>query len=371
MRHSSVKRHELPVIWLDDIRTWDASCLDQGVYAPLTRFMGQEDYEAVLESMRLTSGALWPLPIVLPVAGDVYTKIEPGMTVRLQGIGGFSAHMTVEDKFRRNLAREAEQVYGTLDRSHPGVDRLFKEPDGVLSGSLKDVRVPDTGYPEPHWPHEVRQILKERGFRSVAFFQTRNPLHRAHEALQKTALEMVDALVLHPLVGPTKADDVPAPLRMKTYRQVLDTYFPRDRVILAVFPPAMRYAGPKEALFHAITRKNYGATHFVVGRDAAGVGNFYLPDQALNLVESHAREIGITPLTFHSFGYCPVCESIASARSCPHHDQWWSLSGTELRRRLRLGIEVPPQILRPGVARILQSAYSGEDDDSEEEEASS
>ena len=369
MRYPSVEDREFAqVVWLDDIRTWDAACLHQGVYAPLTHFMTQKDYEGVIESMRLASGDLWPLPITLPVPHDIYRTLEPGSVVRLQGIGGFSARLTVKEKFCRNLEREAEQVYGTQERSHPGVNRLFTEPAGVLSGKMAEVRLPDQGFPEPHWPHQVRDILRERGFRSVAFFQTRNPLHRAHEALQKTALEMVDGLVLHPLIGPTKADDVPALVRMKTYRQILNRYFPPERVILAVFPPAMRYAGPKEALFHAITRKNYGATHFVVGRDAAGVGNFYPPAGALNLVQSHAHEIGITPLTFRPFGYCPVCDEIASARSCPHHDQWWSLSGTELRRRLSLGIDVPSQILRPDVREILQSAYRDRKDDSSQEE---
>ncbi len=362
MRHSSVKASEFrATIRLDDIRTWDAACLHQGVYAPLNTFMGQEDYDRVLKSMRLASGTLWPLPITLPVPHDIYAAVQPGCILRLQGTDGFLARLTVTEKFCRNLSYEAQQVYGTQDPSHPGVNRLFTEPEGVLSGKIDLLRLPDQGYSEPYWPHQVRGILKDKGFRSVAFFQTRNPLHRAHEALQKTTLELVDGLVVHPLVGPTKADDVPTHVRMQTYRQVLDRYFPRERVTLAVFPSAMRYAGPKEALFHAITRKNYGATHFVVGRDAAGVGNFYLPDQALNLVASHAQEIGITPLTFRPFGYCPVCDAIASARSCPHQDKWLSLSGTELRRRLQQGIEIPPQILRPDVAEILEKAYRSQD----------
>lgn len=336
--------------------------MTQGVYAPLTGFMTSTDYYGVLGTMRLGSGVLWPLPIVLPVGPDFYNQIEPGMVVSIYGAAQFEAKLSVVEKFPRNLAYEAHQVYGTEDPAHPGVARLLREHSGLLAGRLDAVRLPKTAYPEPHWPHDVRRLIKAQGFQSVAFFQTRNPLHRAHEALLKAALESVDGLVLHPLVGPTKVDDVSAPVRMATYRQILSGYFPSERVILAVFPAAMRYAGPREALFHAITRKNYGATHFVVGRDAAGVGSFYPPDAARELVEACAREVGIVPLTFQSFGYCPVCDTVASARSCPHPLEWQTLSGTEIRHRLRGGLSVPPQIIRPGVARILHEAYQVEEE---------
>ncbi|AEJ40466.1 Sulfate adenylyltransferase (Sulfate adenylate transferase) (SAT) (ATP-sulfurylase) [Sulfobacillus acidophilus TPY] len=345
------------MIRLDRDRTWDAVCLARGVYVPLAGFMGKADYEAVLRTMRLTDGRLWPLPITLPVPDPSWAALKVGDVVELAGAAGFSGLLEVAETFRRNLAAEADFVYGTREPAHPGVNRLLAEPEGAVAGTVTVVRWPARAFPELYWPDEVQSMLQKHRFRSVAFFQTRNPLHRAHEMLLKIALEQVDALVIHPLVGPTKSDDVSASVRMDTYRALIANYFPSHRVFLAVFPAGMRYAGPREALFHAIVRKNYGATHVIVGRDAAGVGAFYPPDAARKLVADYATEIGVTPLTFDAFGYCPRCDGIASARSCPHQSAWVTLSGTELRRRLIGGEPIPATLIRPEIASILQEAY--------------
>lgn len=348
---------------LDTKTAWDAALIAQGAYAPLKGFMASPDYQAVVHTGRLAAGSVWPLPIVLAVPKPVAQAAAVGQVIRLLGPLGFQARMKVVDRFARNVFQEARQVYGTESVNHPGVRQLKSEPDWCLAGPIEILRVPRFPFAEPAWPSQVKALIKRNGWRTVVAFQTRNPLHRAHEALLKLALEHHDGLLLHPLIGPTKADDLSAAVRMKTYRILLTTYFPQDRVLLAVFPAAMRYAGPREALFHALVRKNYGATHFVVGRDAAGVGNFYAEDAARRYVERYAPEAGIEPIGFDRFGYCPVCEGIASSKSCPHADHWITLSGTEMRRRLSAGDTIPAQFLRNEVANILREAYRSQEID--------
>ncbi|MCL6562220.1 MAG: sulfate adenylyltransferase, partial [Firmicutes bacterium] len=247
----------------------------------------------------------------------------------------------------------------TTDPRHPGVAELLAQSPWCVAGPVTLVEPGSLPYPEPADPAGVRAAIQARGWATVAAFQTRNPVHRAHEYLHKVALEVVDGLLVHPLVGPTKADDLPAPIRLEAYRIALRHYYPPDRVLLAVYPAPMRYAGPREALLHALVRRNYGATHMIVGRDHAGVGGYYPPEAAAEWLAHHAAELGITPLVFEAVGYCPRCAALVSRRTCPHPAEGWeTVSGTELRRRLARGDPIPAEWMRPEVAAYLRRAVS-------------
>ncbi|MCY0878361.1 MAG: sulfate adenylyltransferase [Firmicutes bacterium] len=335
----------------------DSQLLASGAYEPLHGFMTHEEYRQVVQEMRLPTGALFPLPVVLSVAPDAAKKVAVGDVVELTGPDGFQATLRVTDRFTRDLEAEAQHVYRTTSLEHPGVARLMRTSRWCLGGPVTVLKAPPSPFGEPATPHEVRAAIAQRGWKTVTFFQTRNPPHRAHEYLLKTVLEITDGLVLHPLVGPTKDDDVPADVRMRTYRALLSHYFPQDRVLLATFGAAMRYAGPREALFHGLVRKNFGATHFIVGRDAAGVGHFYEASAARDLFLQVAEEIGVTPLTFDDIGYCPVCEATVSRRTCPHPSRWMAMSGTMVRQQLREGTLPPREVMRPEVAEILRNAF--------------
>jgi len=341
----------------------DLLLLCWGAYAPLTTFMNRDDYQSVLERGRLAGGDPFPLPIVLPIPESTARSLSPSDVVHLKSVDGLRARMVVRETFPRLHEFEALQIYHTQDEHHPGVAELFNTPNWCLSGTIELLEEPRQLFTEPSKPSLVRAIIAQREWKSVVFFQTRNPIHRAHEYLHKVALEICDGLVLHPLVGWTKSDDIPAPIRMASYRVLLEHYYPKERTALAVFPAAMRYAGPREALFHALVRKNYGATHFVVGRDAAGVGDFYGPDEARELVEAWADEIGIIPLTFEAAAYCPHCRQVASGRTCPHSQHWFSLSGTEVRRRLSHGEALPSEFMRPEVSDVLTRALTNLSED--------
>ncbi len=343
---------------LDPVQAADAMLLAAGAYWPLDGFMGERDYRGVLRDLRLDGGQLFPLPIVLAVPDDL--QAGPGDALTLLTPHGGELLMEVHERFRRKRQWEAYAVYRTADASHPGVARLMREGDDCLAGPVRVLQYGQPTYPEPWTPADTRRLITERGWRKVVAFQTRNPLHRAHEHLLRLALESVDGLLLHPLVGPTKGDDVPAVTRMDCYRVTLTAFFPHVRVLLGVFPAAMRYAGPREALFHALVRHNYGASHFVVGRDAAGIGDVYDPDEAREMVERYAEEIGIVPVGFPPVGYCPRCDGFVSSRTCPHRTQWLELSGTALRTMLQRGENPPKELVRPEIAAILRRYYRSE-----------
>ncbi|HZA26156.1 MAG TPA: sulfate adenylyltransferase [Actinomycetota bacterium] len=340
----------------------DLEMLAVGAMSPLTGFMLEKDYRSVLEEMRLASGLVWTMPVTLSLTDDDVKRIGGADAVTLTLGDEPVALLEVEQVYRRDREEEANSVFQTSDSAHPGVRALEQAGDWLVGGTLKVLRLPrhDTFIEHRMTPAETRKAFGERGWRRVVGFQTRNPVHRAHEYLQKCALEVVDGLLLHPLVGETKEDDVPAGVRMRCYRVLLDEYYPAERVLLAVFPAAMRYAGPKEAIFHAIVRKNYGCTHFIVGRDHAGVGDYYGSFDAHRIFERFdPDELGITPLFFDHAFWCYRCEGMATAKICPHgEDDRLTLSGTKVREMLRAGERPPIEFSRPEVADILIEAMS-------------
>ena len=269
---------ELPKVFLGPRTISDLQMISTGVFSPLEGFMRKEEYESVVEDMRLTDGLAWSLPVTLASSEDTAHTLREGSEVALvDGDGESVATMLLRERYRYDKEREARMVYRTTDQDHPGVKALYRQGDVLLGGEVNLLQAPDRGrFPLYYYdPRELRTAFAEKGWQRVVGFQTRNPVHRAHEYIQKSALETVDGLLLNPLVGETKSDDIPAEVRMKSYETILDHYYPKNRVMLAVFPAAMRYAGPREAIFHAICRKNYGCTHFIVGRDHAGVGDYY------------------------------------------------------------------------------------------------
>jgi sulfate adenylyltransferase len=335
----------------------DLELLAIGAFSPLTGFMVKEDYDRVVEQMRLYSGLVWPIPVTLAFTEDEVSGIKEGQDITLWQDNTPLAIMTVAEKYRRDTAREAREVYCTEDKAHPGVARLYRHGDTLLGGEIWLLNWPQPReFPEfRHTPAQTRRMFARRGWRRVVGFQTRNPIHRAHEYIQKTALEITDGLFLHPLVGETKTDDIPADVRMQSYQVILRDYYPAERVLLGVFPAAMRYAGPREAIFHALARKNYGCSHFIVGRDHAGVGNYYgTYDAQLIFDEFEPEEIGITPLFFDYTFYCRKCGGVVSAKTCPHSkEDWVYLSGTQVRQMLERGEMLPEEFTRPEVSKVL------------------
>jgi sulfate adenylyltransferase len=336
----------------------DLRALATGAYSPLTGFMGAKQHQSVLESMRLPDGLLWPIPVCLGLPDGI--RVDGGRLALRDPAGRLLGMLEVAEVFDRDRTAEAQLVYGTGDPAHPGVARVLQAPARAVAGPIQAVLEPLEGPVGERalTPAATRQVFAERGWASVVGFQTRNPVHRAHEYLMKCALEMVDGLLLHPLVGPTKEGDVPATVRMRAYEAVLD-YFPASRVLLAALVAPMRYAGPREAILHALVRKNYGCTHFIVGRDHAGVGSYYGPFDAQQLLASlPAEDLGIVALRFDNAFWCRRCGSMATTKTCPHpEDQHVALSGTQVRAMLASGQLPPPEFSRSEVASLLIDAY--------------
>jgi len=340
----------------------DLLMLGVGAFSPLEGFLTSADYHAVVREGRLASGLPWTIPVVLPVAEDIAKAIKVGEEVGLRGENGqLLGRLEVRDKFRYDKEEQARLAFGTTDRKHPAVDYLYRCGDWLLGGPITLLNEPPVDSCYANFmlhPRETRYLFQQKGWRTVVGFQTRNPVHRAHEYIQKCALETVDGLLLHPLVGETKSDDIPGPVRMECYRALLEHYYPKDRVVLSVFPAAMRYGGPREAIFHALVRKNYGCTHFIVGRDHAGVGNYYGPYDAQRIFTRYgAEEIGITPMFFDFTFYCRRCGHIVSDKTCRHEESdRLAFSGTKVREMLGRGESLPDEFTRPEIARILAAA---------------
>lgn len=346
----------------------DLEMIATGALSPLEGFMGQADMNSVLEKMRLTNGLVWSLPVVKSLSDEEKKSVKAGDEVTLvdRETGTALAIMKIEEIYAHDKTKHAKCAYQTEEVAHPGVARVLSMGNYLAGGKISLFERPrHTQFLDyRNDPKDLRKIFAEKGWRRVVAFQTRNPIHRAHEYLTKCALEMTDGLLIHPLVGQTKGDDISAEVRMKCYEVLIEKYYAKNHAMLSVFPAAMRYAGPKEAIFHALVRKNYGCTHFIVGRDHAGVagpnGPYYGSFDAHKIFENFtADEIGITPVFFDFTFYCKTCGEMASTKTCPHDKtHHLSLSGTKVREMLTKGEIPPPEFSRAEVAKILIEAMS-------------
>jgi sulfate adenylyltransferase len=352
----AAEAESLPRIRMSDKQTADLDMIASGALSPLTGFMTRADYDGSVENMHLASGLPWAMPVTLSVP-----EAPQADRVALESSDGeLLAVLEVEEVYTVDRENEAAKTYRTTDSDHPGVAQIYAEGPTLVGGPVTVFRRPQPEFPTYQLdPAQTRAVFAERGWSRVVGFQTRNPVHRAHEYIQKCALETVDGLLLHPLVGKTKGDDIPAPVRMKCYETLLAGYYPADRTVLGVFPAAMRYAGPREAVWHAICRKNYGCSHFIVGRDHAGVGQYYGTYDAHHIFdEFEPHELDIEPMFFDHTFFCKTCGNMASNKTCPHDKEHHVfLSGTKVREMLGNG-EVPPvEFTRPEVAEVLIEAY--------------
>jgi sulfate adenylyltransferase len=355
----------MPAVTLSAHELSDLRMVAWGAYAPLGGFLGQDDYASVVREMHLASGALWPLPIALSPPDYLIDSLRSAREIELLNPEGrLVAFLRKPELYRVDSQKEAHSVYGTTDAAHPGVARLVECGNWRLGGQIEVIfpnrlRLAPPFDSRPSSPLEVRRAIADKGWKTVVAFQTRNPIHRAHEYLTKVAMEGVDGLLIHPLVGETKADDVPAEVRLRCYEVLIEKYYPADRALLALFPAPMRYAGPREAVFHALVRANYGATHFIVGRDHAGVGTYYEPMAAQRLLLSLGSEaLGIVPIPFENAFYCSECGQMATAKTCPHApSSRVELSGTRVREQLAAGVLPPVEFSRREVAELLAEAY--------------
>lgn len=354
---SSLKRIDLSAK-----QSCDLEMIGIGAFSPLTGFMGKADFECVCKSMKLASGDIWPIPILLSVDSSKAPKV--GERVALYAPNGvLQGVMTVKETFAHDKKLEIPNVFATTDEAHPGVAQVMAEGDTCIAGPVDVVTVcvdpkgPEAFLDFRQTPAQTRAEFEKRGWKTVGAFQTRNPIHRAHEYLCKCTQEICDGLLIHPLVGETKKGDIPAATRMDCYQVLIEKYFVKDRTHLSVMPAAMRYAGPREAILHALVRKNYGCTHFIVGRDHAGVGNYYGTYDAQNIFDGlDAKNLGIRPLKFEHAAWCKLCEGMTSSKTCPHGGEHKIfLSGTKVREMLAAGQRPPMEFSRPEVADALMS----------------
>ncbi len=355
------KAQSLPRIRLDERAQSDIEMIAVGAFSPLRGFAGSADYRSIVENLRLANGLPWSIPVTLQVSRAQADTLQEGTEIALvDERDTVLAILDLAERYLPNREEEVQKVYGTTDLAHPGVTAVLRGGEVYLGGDIHLLNRPDTvAFPAYHRdPAQTRALFRERGWRTVVGFQTRNPIHRAHEYITKCALEAVDGLMLHPLVGKTKSDDIPADVRMRCYEILMEKYYPQDRVLLSVYPAAMRYGGPREAIFHAIARKNYGCTHFIVGRDHAGVGNYYGTYDAQKIFDEFAPgELGIQPLKFENAFFSQVTGQMGTAKTAPGGPETQvNLSGTKVREMLGKGELPPPEFSRPEVAEVLIGA---------------
>lgn len=355
------KAAEFPELVLNRQQLGELENIATGLYSPLEGFLDELNYYSVINEMRLGDGTVWTMPIVLDVSEEEARSLRVGTQVALKGADGkIYGILDLEDKYVPDLISEAEQVYQTIDDRHPGVANLYNRGEVLLGGKVTLLnRLQYREFNEYRKdPAQVRELFARMGWKTIVGFQTRNPIHRAHEYIQKCALEITDGLLLSPLVGETKKTDIPARYRIESYEELMDKIYPADRVKMVVFPVDMRYAGPREAVFHALCRKNLGCTHFIVGRDHAGVGDFYGTYDAQKIFDQFKpEEIGIIPLKFEHAFYCTRCASMATNKTCPHGEEYHIImSGTKIRELLRKGKRPPVEVSRPEVIDVLIKA---------------
>ena len=358
-----VKTPFMERIHLDARAVSDLEMIAVGAFSPLQGFMTRADYESVRDHKELAEGLPWTIPVTLPVGALDGCCYREGDDIALYDQNdSLLGVLHLEEKYQYDKDLEARLVYGTTELAHPGVRTLHRQGDWLLGGPISLLnRSKKLEFLERRLdPAGTRAEFERRGWKRVVAFQTRNPIHRAHEYIQKCALEIVDGLLIHPLVGETKSDDIPADVRMKCYEVLLESYYPKARTMLSVFPGHMRYAGPREAVFHAIVRKNYGCTHFIVGRDHAGVGSYYGSYDAHHIFDELDREkLGIVPLFFDNTYFCKLCGLMVSNKTCPHDSSSHILlSGTKVREMLGRGQLPPSEFTRPEVAQVLIAAYA-------------
>ncbi len=352
----------LSVITLRPQQACDLEMIATGAFSPLQGFVGKADFTSICKNARLSDGTVWPIPIALAVEKNVKGALREGRRAALRHPDGtLLALIDIEEIYARDKALEIPSVYRTTDAAHPGVKAASEEGDWLVAGPIHVLTVTPSNDPGEQFPEyrlppaATREAFLERGWKTIVAFQTRNPIHRAHEYLTKAAQEICDGLLIHPLVGETKPGDIPADVRMECYKILIDRYYVAERTMLSVMPAAMRYAGPREAILHALVRRNYGCSHFIVGRDHAGVGNYYGTYDAQNIFDAFdPAEIGITPLKFEHSSWCNACEAMTSSRTCPHGPaDKVALSGTKVRDMLAAGQRPPQEFTRPEVADVL------------------
>ncbi|GMU93485.1 MAG: hypothetical protein AMXMBFR4_25430 [Candidatus Hydrogenedentota bacterium] len=351
------KAKDLPKVTVDTYCAFDIDCIAKGIFSPLTGFMNEAEVRGVLDAMHLRPGVPWTIPILLSVSEEQAASLEIGAEIAIEDdLGEIVAILHLAEKFHVDHREIAEKTYRTTDESHPGVKYTLSLGDVFLAGDIDVLKPRTIEFQEFNLtPKETRAAFERHGWKRIVAFQTRNPIHRAHEYLTKCALEICDGLLIHPLMGTTKSDDIPGDVRMECYKAIVDLYYPKNHTMLSIMPVNMRYAGPKEAIMHSIIRKNYGCTHFIVGRDHAGVGNFYGTYDAHYIFnEFDPAELGITPLFFDHTFYCKTCGNMGSIKSCPHDKEHHvHLSGTKVREMLKAGEMPPPEFSRPEVAKVL------------------
>lgn len=352
----------LPTLTLSDRSLSDLECIATGIYSPLEGFVSEKDYYSIVDTMHLSNGLAWSIPITLQIPEAEASKYSVGSDIALATPeGDIVAIMSITDKYQPDQQHEAKQVYRTNDDKHPGVQAMLEAGSVYLGGPISVVaNLPQNAFAEHYYtPAKTREIFAHNGWHTVVAFQTRNPIHRAHEYITKIALEMVDGLFINPLVGATKSDDIPSHIRMQCYQALIKDYYAPGRVLLGVYPAAMRYAGPREAILHAISRQNYGCSHFIVGRDHAGVGSYYGTYDAQYIFdELKPGALDITPLKFENAFYCNRTKQMATEKtSSSKPEERVSLSGTKVREMLGNGQIPPEEFSRPEVAKILIDFY--------------